>query len=344
MAGDVAEAASVAQRDPSAPIQIVRVGAYPHRVEETTRWEGERFAERGYLYRALSVSEATHAKPPLSKAHGLIVGGGNWDAEILAGLESLRLIVSCSVGTDWIDLEAASRNGIRVCYMPDLCTDEVADHTLALILACVRKVSFLDRRIRAHCWDRELLEPMPRLRGKTLGLVGYGRIAVAVATRARAFGLTVLASDPNVQEADVPLVALDELFELSHIISCHTPLTSATARLIGRDQFRRMQPGGYFINTSRGAVVDEDALFEAIRDGQLLAVGLDVLTEEPPAPDHPLLHLPNVVNTPHAGGFSDEVVESIPRRAVDEVIAFFEGTGPNPSVTANPAFLSGSTG
>jgi D-3-phosphoglycerate dehydrogenase len=160
-----------------------------------------------------------------------------------------------------------------------------------------------------------------RLSGRTLGLVGYGAIGRAVAARARAFGMEVAAHDPLVEEAGVPLLGLGELLERSDVLSLHVPLTAATAGLIGRAELRRLPPGAVLVNASRGGVVDAEALVEALREGRLAGAGIDVLPEEPAAPDHPLLQMENVVVTPHMGYYSEEALDELRRTAVENLIA-----------------------
>jgi D-3-phosphoglycerate dehydrogenase len=319
---------------------VVRVGVYPHRVEQTTQWEEAALAEAGVAYRFLRTATPEEQVAAVRDADAIITGGGAWPAAVLQTPGRCRLLVACGVGMDRIDLAAASARRIMVCNMPDLCTDEVADHAMALLLACVRKVARLHGRVAGGRWDRALLEPMPRLRGKTLGLLGFGRIGRAVAERARGFGLRALAYDAYVspaaaQSAGATLVDLPTLLAESDIVSCHLPLTAETAGVLDEAAFRRMKPSAYFVNTSRGRVVDEAALIRALREGWIAGAGLDVLAQEPPAADNPLLAMENVVVTPHASGFSDEVVDLIPRLAVAEVLAVLRGGTPRPIAWAN---------
>jgi D-3-phosphoglycerate dehydrogenase len=321
---------------------VIRLGAYPHRVEQTTRWEEAALAEAGVRYRFHRTASPEEQMAAIREADAIISGGPPWPAAVLATSGRCRLLVSCGVGLDRIDLAAASARRIMVCNMPDLCTDEVADHAMALLLACVRKVPRLHQRVTGGRWDRALLEPMPRLRGKTLGLLGFGRIGRAVAERARGFGLRLLAYDAYVAPAaaaaaGAALVDLPTLLAESDVVSCHLPLTPETAGLLDEAAFRRMKPSAYFVNTSRGRVVDEAALTRALREGWIAGAGLDVLAQEPPAADNPLLTLANVVVTPHASGFSDEVVDQIPRLAVEEVLAVLRGGTPRPIAWANRA-------
>jgi phosphoglycerate dehydrogenase-like enzyme len=185
---------------------------------------------------------------------------------------------------------------------------------------------------------------MPRLRGKTLGLVALGRIGRAVARRAAAFGMRVIAYDPYVdpalaREVGAELVDLDGVFEEGDIVANVAPLTAETRGMLGERQFGAMKPGSIFTNTSRGAVVDEADLLWAIDSGRLAAAGLDVLAQEPPDPANPLLHRPNVLVTPHAAGYSDQVVDDLQRLAVEEIVRVFRGGLPTEIAWANRAML-----
>ena len=189
---------------------------------------------------------------------------------LFAGMPRCRIFVSPGVGLDLIDLDAASRLGIAVVNQPECCSDEVADHTFALILACVRKVPWISERVKAGTWDRVLFEPMHRLRGRTLGVVGLGRVGRGVAERAAGFGLRTIACDPYVDQAlahglAVELVALDRLMADSDIVANTAPLTDETHGLLGERQFGLVRPGTIFTNTSRGGIVDRGGIAAGTR-------------------------------------------------------------------------------
>jgi D-3-phosphoglycerate dehydrogenase len=323
---------------------VARVGVYPHRADSTVEWERLRLTEAGCRYLFREVDEALPDLGAVSEAFAVIGGDGKWESQHFEQLRHCKLFVSCSVGLDDVDVRSATRHGIMVCNMPDLCTSEVADHTLALMLACVRKIPALNGRIHDGIWDRDLLEPMPRLEGKTVGLVGYGRIGRAVADRARAFGMKVAAHDPLVDptstsHASVAFVELEALCSASDIVSCHVPLLPETYHLIDEQEFRSMKTSAYFVNTCRGGIVNEPALIAALTSGWIAGAGIDVLEIEPPSADHALMRLANVILTPHAAGFSNEVVDDIPRRAVAEVVAVLRGGTPSEGTWVNRAGL-----
>ncbi len=321
---------------------VVRVNAYPHRVEQTVGWEQRAYAEAGVEFRFVQARTPEELRAAVAEADAVVAGGGVWDREAFAAMPRARVLVNCGVGLDRVDLAAASERGVMVCNMPDLCTDEVADHAMALLLACNRKVPRLAERVKDGTWDRVLLEPMPRLRGKTIGLLGFGRIGQAMGERCRGFGLRVVAYDPYLtaevaHERGAELLELDDLLATSDFVSCHLPHVASTYHLMGEAQFRRMKPSALFVNTSRGKVVDQVALTRALREGWIMGAGLDVLEQEPPDPADPILRLPNAVVTPHAAGFSDEVVDRIPRLAFEEVMAVLGGGTPRPIAWANRA-------
>ena len=323
-------------------MKIVRVNVYPHRVEETTGWERDAFTKAGHEYQFVRTSTPEELRAAVADADAVISGGGVWDAQAFAAMSRCRVLVNCGVGLDRVDLRAAGDRGVMVCNMPDLCTDEVADHAMALLLACNRKVVRLHNRVTGGIWDRLALEPMPALRGSTAGLLGFGRIAQAMAERCRAFGMKVAAFDPYVpaevgRATGVELLELPALLAAADVVSCHLPHVEATHHLMGEAQFNGMKPSAYFVNTSRGKVVDEAALVTALREGWIAGAGLDVLEQEPPDGENPLLRMENVIVTPHAAGFSDHVVDLIPRMALDEVTRVLNGGTPREIAWANKA-------
>jgi phosphoglycerate dehydrogenase-like enzyme len=252
-------------------------------------------------------------------------------ADLIARLDACRVIARCGSGYDNVDAVAARAAGKEVVYVPDYGIDDVADHALALMLACVRRVVAGDRAMREGRWPSAAELGVPhRLRGSTLGLLGFGRIARAVAERAQAFGMDVLVHDPAVGEEDaarlgVRAVDRDALLGEARIVSLHVPLTPATHRLVGRAELDRLRPGAILVNTSRGEIVDEAALVEALRDGRLAAAGLDVFEREPLPPDSPLRTLPNVVLTPHSAAFSTEALAELRTRSIRDVIRVLRG-------------------
>ncbi len=223
--------------------------------------------------------------------------------ELLERLPALRVIGTASVGFDHVDLAAAERRGVAVVSVPDYCTEEVADHTLALLYALLRGVAELDRQVTAGGWDAKGAGPLRTLAGLRVGIVGLGRIGSAVARRLLALGAEVWANDvAPVAREGVRLVELDELLESCDAVTLHVPLTGETRGLIGRRELASMRPGVLLVNTARGAVVDVGAVLEALRQGRLGGAALDVLPQEPP-PLRPAA--PNLIVTPHAAYYSE---------------------------------------
>lgn len=230
-------------------------------------------------------------------------------ADVMDASPSLRLVQKIGVGVDAIDLDFAKSRGIAVCNMPGTNTAAVAELTLALMLACLRRLVPLSGDTRAGVgWPPrpEHLDSAGEIGGRCVGLLGYGAVPRKLAPVLQALGAQVIAHDRSARSADVELVSLDSLLERSDILSLHVPLTPDTRGLLGAGRIARMKQGAIVINTARGALIDEAALAQALRNGHLSAAGLDVLGQEPPAPQHPLLALPNVVCTPHVAWLTDD--------------------------------------
>ncbi len=254
---------------------------------------------------------------------------------VMAACPNLRIVANVAVGYNNVDLEAAARRGIWVTNTPDVLTEATADLAWALILAVTRRVVEGDRMVREgrfHGWRPDLLLGRG-LQGRTLGLLGYGRIGRAVARRGRAFGMTVLFHDPGVLagEAGDRQVGLDALLAGSDVLSIHCPLTPSTRGLLGRERLRAMRPGAFLVNTARGPVVDEGALVEALESGHLAGAGLDVYEREPEV--HPgLLDRQDVVLLPHAGSATVETRSRMVELAAENVVAVLEGRPPRTPV------------
>ncbi|MFQ5857214.1 MAG: C-terminal binding protein [Anaerolineae bacterium] len=276
------------------------------------------------------------------QAGGLLVTYVQVTRDIIEQLDRCRVIARFGIGVDNIDIQAATRAGIVVTYVPDYCIDEVSDHALALLLTLARKITYADRRVQAGQWEMRAVVPLHRLRGRTLGLVGFGKIPRALAPKAQALGLTVVTYDPYVSdEVTVPLgvgrVDFDELLRSADYISIHAPLTAETHHMFNADAFRQMKPGALLINTARGPLVDERALADALDEGQLAGAGLDVVPQEPPPADSPLLGRDNVILTPHIGFYSEESLVELQTKAAQEVARVLSGESPRYPV--NPEVL-----
>jgi D-3-phosphoglycerate dehydrogenase len=252
-------------------------------------------------------------------------------------LDALEVVARPAVGVENVALDAAREAGTTVVHVPDYCVEEVATHALALCLACLRSLPTYDRRLRAGEWDWGAGRPVRRLSTLTLGLVGFGRIGRAVAARAAAFGMDVLAADPYVSadamaEAGVERVGFGALLDRADAVSIHAPLTDETEGLFDADALARLDDEAVLVNTARGGIVDEDALHGALTSGALGAAGLDVFAEEPRT-DSPLFDLDSVVVSPHVAWYSEDASEEVTRRVAEEVVRVLRGDPPRNPVT-----------
>ena len=254
-------------------------------------------------------------------------------AEALAHAESVRAIVRYGIGVDNIDIAAAAERGIAVARVPDYCIDEVADQTIALVLAVERRVVETATGTRTGEWNFRAGGPMRRLQGLSFGLLGFGRIAQAVARRAAPFGVKLLTHDVAVapealERLGVEAVSRDELIERSDILSLHLPLTPETRGIIGARELALLPQGATVINTARGGLVDEPSLLAALEGGRLGGAGIDVLEREPPAADDPLRTAPRIVLTPHAAWYSEAAIVELRTKAVEAALLLLAGGVP----------------
>jgi D-3-phosphoglycerate dehydrogenase len=262
------------------------------------------------------------------------------EAADLERLPSLRVVATCSVGFDHIALAAARRRGVWVCNVPDYCVDEVADHTIALVLALLRGLVELDRDVRAGEWNHAAAGTLRRFAGTRLGVVGFGRTGRAVAARGLALGFEVWAADPAVPAETIAAAGarpagLEELLAACAAVTLHLPLTPETEGLIGARELGRMPAGAVLVDTAREQLVDTHALVRALEEGHLGGAALDVLAVEPPTDEAPAPQAPRLVVTPHAAWFSAEAEEAVYRRPVLAVRAVLEGRDP-PDAVARP--------
>jgi D-3-phosphoglycerate dehydrogenase len=264
--------------------------------------------------------------------------------EVISQLERCVVIGVGSVGVDMVDVEAATDAGIVVTNVPDVFIEEVADHTMALLLAMARRLKTMDRLASSGNWyeGRPVLNQVPRLWGQTLGLIAFGNVSRAVARRARPFGMTVLAHDPYVSELkmtgeQVEPVGLDELLERSDYLSMHALLNTETHHMLGTRQFKKMKRTAVLINCGRGPTIDEKALIRALRRGTIAGAALDVLEQEPPDPENPLLEMENVILTPHVASATTRMRPEVRRRVGREVSLVLSGRWPMSCV--NPIVL-----
>lgn len=243
---------------------------------------------------------------------------------VIERLSKCKALGRYGIGVDNIDVAAATAQGIVVINVPSYCEEEVSEHVLALLLAWVRKVPHYNEEVRRGIWDWKTGRPIHRLQGKTLGLLGFGKIARLVARKAKAFGLTVIAHDPYLADEvfayeGVARVEFGELLARSDFLSIHVPLTESTRHLIDEEALAKMKPTACLINTSRGGVIDERALIQALQAGRIAGACLDVTDLEPPDSHNPLLKMEQVLLSPHVGWYSEESQIELRRKIARDV-------------------------
>ncbi len=252
-------------------------------------------------------------------------------AQAIEGLAQGAAIIRYGIGFDNLDIAAANARGIPAGYVPDYCIDEVADHTVALVLTQLRKIVPLDASVRAGQWAAvAVAKPLAAYRDTTIGFLGFGQIARAVADRLRPCGFHILASDPMLgveaaADLQVELVEPQALIERSDVLSLHVPATPQTTKFINAERLARMKSNAFIVNTARGALVDEAALAAALRAGTIAGAALDVFEVEPLPPESPLRGAPNLILTPHAAWYSSAAIETLQRMVADDISAHLSG-------------------
>ncbi len=277
--------------------------------------------------------------------NGILTCWAEVTKKVIEAAKKCQVIGRYGVGVDNVAIEEATRKGIIVTNVPTYCTDEVSEHAMALLFSCARKTCFYTAAIKKGQWNLQIGNKMFRLRGKTLGLIGFGKNGCAMASKAKAFGLKVIAFDPYVtnekaKEYGIVLTSLDELLNKSDFVSAHIPLIKSTHKFFNEEKFKKMKTTAYLINTARGGVVDAEALLKAIKNKWIAGAGLDVLPQEPPDINDPLLKQENIVLTPHAAFCSVESLLDLQRMAASSVSCVLQGKKPehivNPDVLNNP--------
>lgn len=263
-------------------------------------------------------------------------------SHVIRSASRCRVVARFGIGLDNICVETASALGIPVTYVPDYCVPDVSDHTLALLYACARKIGFYHHRTKQGEYRLQAGASMSRLSGQVLGLVGFGHIGRAVFQKARALGLEVIAHTPSGENhgTDCRMVSFEELLEQSDFVSLHLPLTDQSRFLLGRSEFERMKSIAFLINTSRGPLIDQEALGDALQRGELAGAGLDVFDPEPPDLSQPLCQDERVIVTPHAGFLSVESLRELRTRTARQIVHVLQGLQPehvvNPQVYEKP--------
>ena len=271
-------------------------------------------------------------------ADAVIVNLAPIGRKLIESMEKCKVISRYGVGYDNVDVDSATKAGIWVANVPDYSIEDVSDHALALLLSCIRKIAFKDREIRKGEWNLHKKQPVHRIRNRVLGLIGYGKIAMALHRKVLGFGLKeILVYDPYVSKEKIMKksgrkVDLNILLTNSDYISIHVPLSKETEKLIGEKEFSLMKKNTIVINTSRGPIIDEKALIEALRSNKIECAGIDVFEKEPLSKDHPFKMIDNIVITDHAAYYSEESIVELKEKAAKNVIEVLKGNSPIYSV------------
>jgi len=281
-------------------------------------------------------------KREISDADAIVVIDRPLQEEHLQVMNRCKIILALEVGYDFIDVETATQRGIIVSNVPTYGTEQVAVHALALLLACQRQLKTLMEETSAGGWNYNVCKPLWEVKGKRLGIIGLGRIGRSLAKKVQGLELELIAYDPYLSDDVFELLGvrrcydLDDLLEEADIISLHVPLTPETHHMIGEEELAKMKKRAILINTCRGKIVDGEALFKALNEGEIAGAGLDVLEKEPPSADDPLLSCRKLIVTPHSAWYSEESLERLKTIGMDEIVRVLNGKRPrfvvNPEV------------
>ena len=308
------------------PHQVVIIDCDHGSIEE----EKEEFGRIGAKLTLAQVQKEEDVIRACKEADGLLDQYAVLTRKVLESLPKCKVVSRYGVGVDSVDLKAATDLGIIVANVPDYCMDEVSNQTIAMILTLTRKTAFFDQKVKTGQWDFRSGIPIYRIHGKTLGLIGCGKIGLEVAKKISAFGVKVIVFDPYLQKVGegAELTDFDTVLKKSDFISIHCPLNESTRHLIGEKELQKMEKRPILINTSRGPIVDETALIQALKEGHISGAGLDVLEKEPPDPQSPLLKMENVVLSPHVSFYSEESISELKRRTAKNVADVLTGRWP----------------
>jgi D-3-phosphoglycerate dehydrogenase len=305
-------------------------------IEDNLDWEAKQLAAAGIpfsVHQLKFMPEADVVKA-VGDADIIIVNMVKMTDSLLSKLPRCKLLIRHGIGYDNVDVAACTKYGIEFAYQPDYCKEDVAEHAIALIFACARKIvssrRILDDSSRKGQWDFTGLFPLPRLDGKTLGILGVGRIGSRVYRKLKTFGFRLIGADPYLSETrlaelGLEFVSREELFRQSDFITVHTPLNDETRHIVNAISLSWMKPTAYLINTSRGGMIDVEALAEALRTKQIAGAALDVYDVEPPPPTFPLFGMDNVILTPHIAWASEEAGWEIRQSILNDVLSFAKG-------------------
>jgi D-3-phosphoglycerate dehydrogenase len=327
--------------------KVLRLNAHTFPI---TEFEQQKYDEHGITPVPIEAGSRDELMRSVKDADAVMVVSQSLPAEVIETMQRCRVICRLGTGTDKIDVAAATASGIVVANVPDFCVEEQADHAFALLLAVARQLNPMrDRMLAGQYHDaRQQCRALRRLSGCTLGLVGFGRSAKAMARRGSGFGMRVVANrrnqsmvDPDSRALDVEMVSLEDLLAVSDFVSLHLPLNDQTRKMFDKRVLLKMKPGSVLINTARGAIVDEQALFEVLKTQHLAGAGLDtfeainVHDSDPRPPEHPLLQLENVVFSPHVAAFSIDSSRDVGFSSVANLVAVLSARWPSADRVVN---------
>ena len=300
---------------------------------ESMEIEKNTFVEQGVDFEILNITQPTDIIKACHDADALILQYATISDSVLSSLKNLKGVVRYGVGVNTIDIESATKNNVAVCNVPDYGTNEVADHALSLIMALTRKLPLFINDTKNGIWAYEKAIPIYRLQDQTAGIIGLGRIGLSLAKKLHGIGLKVIGFDPFAKKENLPgfieFVNLEELLAQSDIISLNLPLAKETHNLINSHEFSLMKKNCYLVNTARGGIVNEEALYQALLNKTIAGAALDVFEHEPPtATDRKLFNLDNFIATPHTAWYSEQSQQDLKRKAAEEAIRLVKGETP----------------
>lgn len=305
-------------------------------IEDNLDWEAEQLKGSGIEFAVFQLKGKPEADvvAAIKDADVVVVNMVKMTDSLLGKLPKCKLLIRHGIGYDNVDVSACTRHGIQFAYQPDYCQEDVAEHAIALIFACARKVTWsrqtLEDASRRQQWDFSKLFPIYRMEGKTLGIVGVGRIGSRVARKLKSFGFKIIGCDPYLDaarqaELGIEFADRETLFRTADFVTIHTPLNPETRHLVNAQALGWMKPTAYLINTSRGPMIDSEALVKTLKEKRIAGAAIDVFDVEPPPADHPLFGLDNAILTPHIGWASHEAGWVIRRRILEDIRLFAAG-------------------
>lgn len=308
-------------------------------IEPDLNWETAEMAKRGidFATHQIKFAPLDEVIAKTSDSDVVVVNMLRVNRELIAGWKKCKLVIRHGVGYDNVDVAALNEAGIPLCYIPDYCVEEVAEQAIALMFACGRRIvssrKVLDDSSARGIWDFNPVIPVFRMAGQTVGIVGCGRIGSRVYQKLASFGVKFLICDPyltseRMRELGIEVVDKEAVFRESDFVTIHTPLTPETRHIVNAGTLAMMKRSAYLVNTARGPMVDANALAEALKNGTIAGVGIDVFDIEPPPTDYPLFGLPNAILTPHLAWYSEDAAWRIRELIVLEIDRFVAGQAP----------------